>query len=55
MRIKIPKIAFLAIALIGLIGPGVRQAFATSPDVIHDTITSGGPEAQLLSFLFPTT
>ena len=51
MRIKIPKIVFLAVALIGLIGPGVRQTFATSPDVIHDTITSGGRKRSYYLFV----
>jgi poly(3-hydroxybutyrate) depolymerase len=51
MRIKIRKTAFLTIALIWLIGPCARQAFATAPDVIHDTITSGGQKRSYYLFV----
>jgi predicted esterase len=51
MRIKIRKIAFLTIAFIGLIGPCARQTLATPPDIIHDTITSGGAKRSYYLFV----
>ena len=51
MRIEIRKTAFLTIALIWLIGSCAHQAFATTPDVIHDTITSGGQKRSYYLFV----
>jgi poly(3-hydroxybutyrate) depolymerase len=45
------KVAFLTIALIALIGPCPRQTFAAPPDVIHDTITSGGRKRSYYLFV----
>jgi len=45
------KIAFLAIGLIGLMGLFARPVFATQPDVIHDTITSGGRKRSYYLFV----
>lgn len=45
------KIALLILALIGLMTLSVRLAFATTPDVIHDTITSGGKKRSYYLFV----
>src|SRR4030095_16175013 len=51
MRTKTPGIAFLAIALVGLTGLFAQPAFATPPDVVHDTITSGGRKRSYYLFV----
>lgn len=48
MRIKIQRIAFLAIGLVAMFAP---PAFATPPDVVHDTITSGGRKRSYYLFV----
>jgi len=45
------KVAFLTIAFLGLIGPYPRQTGAIPPDVIHDTITSGGRKRSYYLFV----
>jgi len=51
MRIEIRKIAFLAIALIGLISSSARQTLATPADVVHETMTSGGQKRSYYLFV----
>ncbi len=45
------KFAFLAITLYGLIGLSARPVLATPPDVVHDTITSGGRKRSYYLFV----
>jgi predicted esterase len=51
MRIEIQRISFLTMVLIGLAGPCARPAVATPPDVVHDTITSGGRKRSYYLFV----
>jgi poly(3-hydroxybutyrate) depolymerase len=45
------KVAFLTIALIGVTGLFAQPIFATPPDVIHDTMTSGGRKRSYYLFV----
>jgi predicted esterase len=51
MGFKIQRIAFLTMALIGLFGLFAPPAFATQPDIVHDTITSGGRKRSYYLFV----
>jgi poly(3-hydroxybutyrate) depolymerase len=48
MRIKTQTIALLAIGLVAMFA---RPAFATPPDVVHDTMTSGGRKRSYYLFV----
>src|SRR3982751_1719714 len=48
MRIKTQRIAFLVIGLVAMFAP---PAFATPPDVVHDTMTSGGRKRSYYLFV----
>lgn len=50
MGIRIQRFAFLLIALMGLVGLCPRPAFA-APDIVHDTITSGGRKRSFYLFV----
>ena len=51
MRVAIHRLAFLALALIALLGLFARPAFASKPDVVQDTITSGGRKRSYYLFV----
>ena len=51
MRIEIQRIAFLTFTLAALIGLLACPAFAAPPDVVHDTITSGGRKRSYYLFV----
>lgn len=51
MRIQIQRIAFLTFTLIALVALFAGPALATQPEVVHDTITSGGRKRSYYLFV----